>query len=173
MAERKVRWGWWIYRRAEHVGFKRQLDFARAVGVSPQHLRRWMLLMAPPKQMRRGLDDALARALRTDRRTLFTDWTSGEPDEFPIVRTDERLGVPWDSAAPESERIVEQIVTACRSLTAGELARVATLAMQLQTARSEKVQRDLAESIRRLEIAKRTGTWPATAAEQREHKKRG
>src|SRR4051812_1726073 len=73
-------WGQWVIARSEFIGFKRQDDFARAVGCQRGQIQRWAAMQNPPKQMRKGFDRSLARALRTSLKVLFTDYKTTPPD---------------------------------------------------------------------------------------------
>ncbi len=73
-------WGEWIDQRSRAVGFKRQGDFAQAVGCGRTQLAKWIALQSPPPQMRKGFDVALATALKIDRAVLFIGYRSIAPD---------------------------------------------------------------------------------------------
>lgn len=76
----KNHWGEWVMERGHLVGFKRKMDFARAVGCSTQHLARLAKMPTPPARMRRGLDRTLARALKTTRDVLFSEYKNIAPE---------------------------------------------------------------------------------------------
>ena len=54
--------------------------------------------------MRKGFDDALARALKTDRRTLFSAWDSVDPVDAPLHDFPAGSIVPWNYPVREEER---------------------------------------------------------------------
>jgi hypothetical protein len=110
-------WGTWIQQRAEFLGFKRQVDFARAAGVSPQHLRRWFALSAPPSRMRLERDNRLVRALRTDRRMLFVEYESVPAAEALVLEWDAAVEVPWgigDQSDDKLRRSISELIGALR-----------------------------------------------------------
>lgn len=79
-----VHWGQWVKSRIFYLGFRSQRSFAKAVGCGQDCLWRWMDHEVPPVSMRRGLDVALCRELRTDQFTLFTNYQKVRPDAAPL-----------------------------------------------------------------------------------------
>lgn len=88
-------WGHWVSARADAVGFKRQEDFAKAVGCTRERIVKWTAMRMPPAKMRKGFDEALARALKTDRATLFSYWHERRPGEVESIDLGDRAG--WHS----------------------------------------------------------------------------
>lgn len=78
-------WGNWVERRARHVGIRRLLDLALAIGCHQNHVTRFVQSEQPPKRMTKGFDAALVEALRTDRYTLFAAWRDVAPEDAPLV----------------------------------------------------------------------------------------
>lgn len=78
-------WGQWVLDRARIVGFSRQGDLALAVGCSRESVVKWGTMSEPPRQMRRGLDESLARTLQTTRSMLFSAWKNTPPDKAERV----------------------------------------------------------------------------------------
>jgi len=104
-------WGRWIIARARHLGFKSQQALAQAVGCSEEHVSRWHAMRSPPTHMRRGYDDALARALQIDRRTLFDSWSSVPPKEARTVLAAPDQSVPWNASHPINDKTINEIVS--------------------------------------------------------------
>lgn len=102
-------WGDWIKARSHFVGFARQLDFAKAVGCSPDQIQKWSKLEEPPQQMRKGFDDSLARALKIDRRFLFSGWRGFDPNDAPVIQSSSGP-VPWEAAFPNDDIIRKAII---------------------------------------------------------------
>lgn len=80
-----VHWGSWIKDRAKAVGFLRDSDFATAVGCCRKQLVNWFSFSAPPAHMRKGFDASLIAALKTDRETLFVNFSSIPASTAPRI----------------------------------------------------------------------------------------
>lgn len=109
---RPFKWGAWIEARRRFVGYPSASAFAQAVGCTAQHVR-VLQKMSQPTGMRRGLDNALCRVLRVDRKMLFTDYATVHPDLAPLV--DPR---PTDAA---DDDVRAQIVSAVKKLSGQRL----------------------------------------------------
>jgi hypothetical protein len=77
--------------RSEAVGFKRQIDLARKVGCTRERVSRWFAMAEPPKRMRKGFDQQLARALETTPQTLYVEFGHVPPEKAARV-----VGGPFD-----------------------------------------------------------------------------
>jgi hypothetical protein len=78
-------WGEWVKARTQYVGWKNQGSLADSMGCTRQHLCRLFTMEKPPETMRRRLDESLCLALKTDAKTLFTDYVVTDPTHAPIV----------------------------------------------------------------------------------------
>lgn len=110
MSEEHTRhtWGNWVSRRAEFVGFRSTVDFAKAVGCTQATIRHWRSLRRPPRQMRRMLDVALLNALQTDRHTLFSTYEAADPVALPLLSPRLKAStVAGDSLKRQVQAIVE------------------------------------------------------------------
>jgi len=79
-------WGRWVKERALVVGFRGNKSFVSAVGCQRKILSMWLDRDTPPREMRKGFDVALCRALKTDGKTLFNDYVNVTPESAPIVQ---------------------------------------------------------------------------------------
>jgi hypothetical protein len=92
-----IHWGDWVRARMLFLGFRRQRDFADAVGCTQERTGSWLKLQAPPVAIKKGFDRSLCRELRTDAFTLFTNYRNVTPEAAPI------LGTPRKPAPPVRE----------------------------------------------------------------------
>ena len=74
--------------RSLFVGFRSQKGLIDAVGCEQTTFYNWLRSDTPPERMQKGFDIALARALRTDRQTLFTGWREKNPSLAPLIDVD-------------------------------------------------------------------------------------
>jgi hypothetical protein len=107
------------------MGLRRNKDIAVAVGCTQNQLSRWAQMARPPKQMRKGFDDALARVLRVERVMLFSQWAELDPEMAPIP-----------SAGDERLRI--EIIELMRALRGDDLAKVYDFVRQMLRGRIAK-----------------------------------
>ncbi len=112
--EKQLTWGAWLKSRSRFVGYTSTSAFALAVGCTPQHAR-LLMRMREPVGMRRRLDPAICRVLRVDRKTLFTDYVSVDPESAPLV---DRASPP---AAPGDDDLRAEIVAAAKRLSGDRL----------------------------------------------------
>jgi transcriptional regulator with XRE-family HTH domain len=160
-------WGRWVLDRSRVAGFKTQLELAAAVGVTRQHLAKWIARKSPPERMRRKLDDALARALRTDLRTLFEDWGLQSPGDTPLVKTGPERDVPWEAEDPEDGIKRRDIRLMCDMLSGDDLEAVFRITAERWEKNATAIDQRIRESVRRLNIAKATGEWPINRTESK------
>ena len=80
-----LHWGKWVESRARHVGFLRKRDLAASVGCQANCVSRWVKLQIPPARMLKGFDASLVAVLKTDRRTLFSAFSTISPTVAPII----------------------------------------------------------------------------------------
>jgi len=104
----KVHWGQWVERRGKIVGFLMRKDFAAAVGSTPDQLLKWLRMPVPPKQMRKGFDEALALALKTTRQTLFVDYIKVAPEEATSTWVVPGENMPWHDPSWRSKPAEER-----------------------------------------------------------------
>jgi hypothetical protein len=154
----KQHWGEWIERRGIKVGFKRKLDFAKAIGCTTQNLARWIRMERPPEGMRRGLDDALARALKLDRSTLFLMWTEIDPEDVQLIKTLDSDDVPFNSERPEDEKLIRLISDALTGLTTDDLHKLLVEVSHLRAVRYAEFEEKLDATMRSLRIGPYTPT---------------
>ncbi|MGD0464650.1 MAG: hypothetical protein ABSB74_19370 [Tepidisphaeraceae bacterium] len=83
-----LHWGRWVKARSLRVGFRRQVDFALAVGCERTQLYKWFAMEFPPASMKKGFDRSIATALKTDRQTLFNGWRFISAEDAPVAGPD-------------------------------------------------------------------------------------
>lgn len=165
-ASAAIHWGKWVTRRARIAGHATQRELASAVGVTRQHLSKWAKMAMPPARMRPGTEDALARALLTDRRMLIYDWRDVDPEHVVPVRTQDDLEVPWDADQPEAEDLRRRLVAILKELPLDDIRTIFVHATTIELDRMAERRKRLQESLKNLEVAKRTGVWPAMPVEE-------
>jgi len=74
-------WGEWVLSRSRYVGYRLQQDLARQVGCTEEQISRWVNMIVPPNQMRKGFDRKLACALKTSPDMLFNQWENTPPEK--------------------------------------------------------------------------------------------
>ena len=100
-------WGNWLRERSRAVGILRLADLAGEIGCTPNQLSRWLASVSPPARMLKGFDCALARALKTDRRTLFSGFAQVDPSDAPVL--DEPNDRPGDDLRSEIKSAIESM----------------------------------------------------------------
>jgi hypothetical protein len=93
---KKKHWGEWVIARSRVVGMMRNQDLARSVGCTPQQLSRWIGRSEPPRRLLKGFDEAIASALVTSRRMVFSDWDKYTPEEADAFWNESMAGRPWE-----------------------------------------------------------------------------
>jgi hypothetical protein len=146
--------------RAQVVGIKRQTDLAKAVGCTPERVTRWGQMPKPPRRMRKGFDEALARALQTTKQNLFADYFRVLPQNagarWVMNPTPPWRQPDWDklSAREQMVLLTEHVPDPPLRLAIDLLIWVAGLHYDFQDARRE------AHILRRPEFYKRSDLPP-------------
>lgn len=114
------------------VGFPNQVVFASSIGCTRHRVAEWFKMLEPPSTMRRGFDASLARALRTDRFTLFRGFRDVAPGDAPFI--DGEIEPP-----PSVESARRRIAAVAELLPPNELREFARVGEQLLHGQREPV----------------------------------
>lgn len=138
MRERKPsHWGEWIAERAQLLGIVRQRDLAQKIGCSENQLSRWVQMPAPPKQMRKGFDRTLARALMTTRDVLFSEYANIAPADTAQLMLHPDHVYPLPSNPTDELFLTEALDAAVARLHDDERAKVAEYTIQLVLSKND------------------------------------
>jgi hypothetical protein len=91
--------------------------------------------------MLKGFDESLARALKTDRSTLFSLWPYLSPGEVEVVTFPADHPVPLSSAEPEVAFLREELISMLDRLSGAQMVQIIEIIQGFEGERAARVSR--------------------------------